>query len=533
MSKSKKILDIAVIYARYSSHGQKEASIEQQVEAAKNYAQRKKLSVSKVYADKAVSGKTFNRADFKRLMKDAEKGSFQYVIAWKSNRLGRNMLESMQIEVQLAELGIKVLYVEESFDDTAAGRFALRNMMNVNQFYSESMAEDIKRGMMDNAKQCKSTGHLPFGFRSDKDGNILVHEENAKIVLEAFHRVDNGEMYVDIYEDFNRRGIRTQRGGKWTQSTMIRVLTNERYTGVYIYKDIRTEGGMPKIIDKELYLRVQENIKNRRGNKTPRGSAEYLLTGKLFCGKCKTPMTGISGTGKSGQTHYYYICNKKKTEKACDKQNIRRDETEFAIANAVRDYVLQDDVIEWILDNVEKYQAKGKPREYLNSLEAELSNVQKAIKNIIAAIEQGIITDTTKERLVELESDKSRLAAQLEKEKALIKDVTRDQVLAWLESFREGNIQNRRVQKKLFDAFLIAVYVYDDKYKIVFGFTDGQDSVELPISQIVDTVNENGRAEGVRPDSPRLHQKNKSEIPVYKDPDSDLFFIYWSIQLTK
>lgn len=103
-------------------------------------------------------------------MRDADKGKFQYVIAWKSNRIGRNMLESMINEARLSDMGIRVLYTEEDFDDTAGGRFAARSMMNVNQFYSENMAEDIRRGLRDNAENCKLTnGSIPFGYKKGDD----------------------------------------------------------------------------------------------------------------------------------------------------------------------------------------------------------------------------------------------------------------------------------------------------------------------------------------------------------------------------
>lgn len=87
------------------------------------------------------------------MMRDAENGKFQYVLAWKSNRMGRNMMQAMVNEARLVDCGVKVFYAEEDFDDNAAGRFALRSMMNVNQFYIENMAEDVKRGLYDNAKK--------------------------------------------------------------------------------------------------------------------------------------------------------------------------------------------------------------------------------------------------------------------------------------------------------------------------------------------------------------------------------------------
>lgn len=120
-----------VIYARYSSHAQKDASIEQQVEECLKFAKDEGITIVETYADRAVSGKTDRRPNFQKMMKDAEKGGFRYVVAWKSNRMGRNMLQAMINEERLNELGIRVLYTEEDFDDTAAGRFALRSMMNV------------------------------------------------------------------------------------------------------------------------------------------------------------------------------------------------------------------------------------------------------------------------------------------------------------------------------------------------------------------------------------------------------------------
>ena len=149
-----------VLYGRYSSHNQKDISVEQQFEKGYGLAGEYGIRIVETYADRAVSGRTDKRKDFQRMMADAAKGKFRYVIAWQSNRMGRNMLEALVNEAKLQELGVRVLYVEEDFDDTAAGRFAARSMMNVNQFYSENMAEDIKRGLYDNASNCMvANGH--------------------------------------------------------------------------------------------------------------------------------------------------------------------------------------------------------------------------------------------------------------------------------------------------------------------------------------------------------------------------------------
>jgi DNA invertase Pin-like site-specific DNA recombinase len=74
-----------VIYARFSSPNQREASIEQQIEMCSNLANRNGMAILDTYSDKAISGKTDNRPAFQRMMRDAKHGKFDVVIAWKSN----------------------------------------------------------------------------------------------------------------------------------------------------------------------------------------------------------------------------------------------------------------------------------------------------------------------------------------------------------------------------------------------------------------------------------------------------------------
>lgn len=132
-------------------------------------------------------------------------------MAWKSNRIGRNMLQAMVNEAKLDDYGVKVFYAEEDFDDTAAGRFALRNMMNVNQFYSENMAEDITRGLYDNANKCMANGRQPLGYKRGADGKVMLDEPAAAVVREIFTRVATGDLFVDIARDLNAKGIKTSK----------------------------------------------------------------------------------------------------------------------------------------------------------------------------------------------------------------------------------------------------------------------------------------------------------------------------------
>lgn len=478
-----------VIYARYSSHAQRDCSIEQQVEAAQAHADSCGIQIIRVYADRAVSGKTDRRPEFQKLLRDAQSGEFDYVIAWKSNRIGRNMLQAMVNEERLAEAGVKCLYVEEDFDDNAAGRFALRSMMNVNQFYIENMAEDIKRGLKDSAQQCKALAGIPFGFKKGPDGCYAIDEERAEIVREIFNRILSGESQASVMDDLNRRGIRTSRGSAWSKNGLQHLLKNEKFIGIYKWDDVVIPGGIPRIISDEVFYQVQEVLKmkpNPQHNRRRNANGEYLLTGKLFCGKCGSPMVGSCGRGKAGKNYYYYVCKKHLDEKACDLKNVRRDEIEEIVAHAIMQYALTDEVTEWIADMVVEWAARTERDAGLGIIEAEMADNKKALDNMLRAIEMGVITESTKNRLQELENEKNVLAAKAAAARAEIVTVSREEILAGLRLFRDKNPDNQTVRRTLFDTFLRAVYIYEDDLRIVFSYTGPRNTVSLDLKELAE-----------------------------------------------
>lgn len=171
-------------------------------------------------------------------------------------------------------------------------------------------------------------------------------------------------------------------------------------------------------------------------------------------------MVGISGTGKSGSKHYYYTCQKRRLEHNCKKENVSRDLIEDAVCQGVVNYVLQDRVIEWMADCVMDYQKRHKDDGTIGALSNRKKQVDASIKNLLSAIEQGIITASTKSRLEELEQEQVKLTRSIETEKALRPTHTRDRVVYWLEQFRGGDIQDPAYREKLVRIFVNAIYLY-------------------------------------------------------------------------
>ena len=468
---------LGVIYARYSSHNQKEESIEQQVDECMAFAVQNGIKIIHVYADKALSGRTDKRPQFQRMMRDAEKRGFSVVIAYKSNRIARDMLNALKYEDRLGKYGIETLYAKEEFGNTAAGRFALRTMMNVNQFYSENMAEDIKRGMRDNAENCKVNGALPLGYVKGPDGRYAIDPDEAAVVREIYEKVLEGVAFIDIANDLSARGIKTKQGNLWNKGSFHRMLTNDVYIGVYRHSGYVKEGGVPPIIEREVFFTMQKYLETK---KNPRGrhreNNDYLLTGKLYCGYCQAPMVGVSGTSRTGSKHYYYTCNTRRTGGDCRKENVRKDYIERLVAERTQRFILQDDVIEWIADSAMDLLAEFSSESEIAEMESELAENRKATKNIMTAIEQGIFTATTKERLLELEENISSLQQSIAMAKAANTDreIAKEHIIWHLRKLKGGDIENKEFQKNLINTFVKAIYLWDDdddKIEIDYYYT--------------------------------------------------------------
>lgn len=284
-------------------------------------------------------------------------------------------------------------------------------------------------------------------------------------------------------------GLRNRRGKAFTNNSLYAVLKNEKYTGVYLYKDKRIEGGMPRIVDDDTFWKVQEMLKiNKRAPAHKWSKAEYLLTDKLFCGKCGSGMIGESGTSKTGAKHNYYSCSKKKRFRECDKKSIRQAIVEDLVINATIDLLKDDELIEFLIENTwQYYQAQDESQEELNALHRELEQTEKAIANLITAIEAGILNEATKKRMAELEAQQKDLVSAIaDREIAKGFHITREYVDFFFRQFRDKDYTDRECQKQLISTFVNSVFLYDDHLKLNFNFSSDSRIISLSESEAAD-----------------------------------------------
>ena len=471
----------AVIYARFSSSAQREASIEQQIRVCMDYAERTGYNVLQTYSDRAITGRTDRRPQFLQMIKDARKGAFSAVIVYALDRFSRDKYDSARYKHELRLSGVRVVSATEPISDNPSGILVESVFEGLAQYYSAELSQKIRRGYEDNAKKCLVAGSVPYGFKRSADGHYEILPEEAEVVREIFRRVDSGETYADICRDLNDRGLRTRHGAMWNRSSFNTILRNQRYIGTYISKYHVQEDAIPQIIEKDLFYRVQTISHEKTGpRRTPNGY--YSLTGKLFCGLCGDAMTGTSGTSKSGKLCFYYTCHSHRKHE-CDQRSFPRDLLEATICRAIWDDVLSDDSIRWMAHQTILDQDKLRADSDLDIVQASLAQVRTQKANLINAIKAGIFTPSTRDELLKLEQEEADLTERLRAAEQLLADLpSEDDIISFLELFRDGYEAQDFSRAALLDAFVSRAEVYSKHILVYFRIKkeDRRVSADLP-----------------------------------------------------
>ena len=455
----------AVIYARYSSDRQTEHSIEGQVRVCNDYAERNDILVVNQYVDRATTGTNDNRDAFQQMMKDSDKKAWDYVLVYKLDRFSRNKFEMAMHRKHLKDNGIKILSAMENIPDSPEGILLESLLEGINQYYSEELAQKTRRGQRETRlKGLHCAGKLNYGYYTEKK-KVFVHPEEGPIVKEIFERYAAGERGNEIAISFAERGI-LYRGKPFSAANIYVILHGEKYTGKYELHGEVYDNIYPRIIEPELYERCKQKIDaNRYGNHIPDYS--YLLRRRVYCGECGTRMTSYSGTSKSGRVSKYYKCWNAIGKKNCKAKFIKKDVLDGLVIKTLQE-TLTGKNLSVIVDEIYKqHNAKLLGENPVKMLEKELTQINKSINNIMHAIEQGILTDTTKERLQELENQRRDL------QEKLIFERMQEQVVLdkkTIEEYLKDGVKQE--PEMMIDLLVDKVYVYGDRIELILHYTD-------------------------------------------------------------
>ena len=495
----------AVIYARYSSDNQREESIEGQLRECKEYADQNGITVVRTYIDRALSAKTDSRPQFQQMIHDSATHTFEAVLVWKLDRFSRNRYDSAHYKRILKNNRVHVVSVTEPISNTPEGIMLESLLEGMAEYYSAELAEKVSRGHKENALKAKfNGGPVPLGYRIDSEHHYQIDPATAPVVQEAFQRYAAGESIRSIIESLNARGIRNSRGNRFTKNSFQTLLKNRRYLGEYRYKDTVIPDAIPAIIDPECFDAVQRRCEiHRQAPAHNKADVHYLLTTKLFCGKCGTMMAGESGRSHTGTVHCYYKCGTRKRsgKEACSLKPVRKEPLEQFVVQTALEKVLNGRVIDLLADKLLEYQSKENTR--LPVLQAELNEVKRRIDNLVAAIEQGILTPSTKARMEELEQQREALETSILQEQIEKPPITREQILFWFDQFRHGDPADIAFQEKVIDCFVNSIYLFDDRIVVNFNYQEGGHPVSLE-EVLGSFLDGNGAPSGTRTQDPLI-----------------------------
>ncbi len=389
------------------------------------------LTIVKHYIDRAISAKTDNRPEFQQMIKDSDKKLFDIVLVWKLDRFARNRYDSARYKTQLKKNGVKLMSATEIISEGPEGIILESVLEGYAEYYSADLAEKVVRGQTENILKGRCNGGRgTFGYTLDSERKFHIDPLTSPFVLESFKKYNEGSTMKEIRDWLNENGIKNPVGGAFTYNSVEHMLKNRRYIGELKFRDVVVPDAIPPIIPLELF----EDVQNR-----------------------------------------YYKCATAKKHKGCKKKTVRKQWLEDLVVNQTMQLVKDDAAMESIIAKVMELQNKENTN--IPLYEKQLRDAESGIQNMLNAIQAGILTSSTKERLEQLEETKRELEARIAEEKLAKPKVTEEFIRFWLLRFRKLDMSLKDQRQALVDTFINAIYLYDDKVLITFNYKEGTQTV--------------------------------------------------------
>jgi len=432
------------LYARYSSDMQRDASIEDQLRLCREHAARMGWTVVETYTDRAVSGASLLRPGIQTLMADAQRHRFTHILAEALDRISRDQEDVAGFYKRLAFAGVKIVTLAEG--EIAELHVGLKGTMNA--LFLKDLAAKVHRGLRGRVEAGKSGGGRCYGYRVlrrfDASGELLrgdreIDEIEAEVVRRVFREFAAGKSPWAIARDLNLESIPGPDGASWTDSTLrgharrgTGLLNNELYVGRLVWnrlryiKDPNTGKRVSRLNPPEAWITRQvphlrivddtlwEAVRVRQGelaevhataiaarraailNATHRPRS--LLSGLLICGCCGGPYA-LRGQGR-------YACSNHVMSGTCaNSRTITRAKIEARVLAGLRDKIMAPEIAaEAMRAYQEETNRLNRERRLSHDQDCHtLEKVEKAIREIVTAIEDGGYRRALCDRLDELE----------------------------------------------------------------------------------------------------------------------------------
>jgi site-specific DNA recombinase len=448
----------AVIYARFSCSKQREASIDDQLRVCSEWCARNNYDVLTTYCDHAVSGRTDDRPAFQEMVANA--GESDAVVVYMMDRFSRDPYDAPVYKRHFRERGVRIISAMENVPDTPEGMLLDKLLEGMAAMESAKNSVRTRRGMEGNALKCLYNGDRVYGYTVDPTTKrYAINEIQAAYVREAFARRLSGEPCNAIARDFAARGVTTYRGNPCSAQMVSSMIRNERYAGVYIWGNVRVEGSMPTIVDRQTWEAAQTAPRKKR--RRSEEWRDYRLSGRSKC-RCGSNLVGVSGHGSTGARYDYYRCGRR-----CGVPNVRADVLEAAVVYAVREVLGNRAEALRIAHTVEKY-VDGTEGQAKRKAAADAKKTATAtLKNLMDAVKRGLTHPS-----MQSEIDAATVALErAERELLLLDSVPRFDAEDFADFLQFGATLD---DDAVLSAFVGEVVLFDGYAAVTFNYDDSE-----------------------------------------------------------
>lgn len=431
----------AAIYARVSTEDQAERqTIQSQLDFLRKYCDLHEIDVAGEYVDDGWSGALAleDRPEGRRLLDDAERGTFRVVLVYRLDRLGRSLKALLAAHERLERTSVAIRSATEPFDTTSPiGSFLFQLLGSLAQLERATITERTQLGRDRVARDGQYTGGpIPLGYDLDESNRFIRSKRvvpimgitEAELVQGLFTRIASGESTLN--RECGRltalgvprrqryggaRGRVIERVSGWGLSSLGSIIHNPIYKGAGVVESRFGEVVRPAepLVDHETWEGAQRALVRNRSLSKKNAKNEYLLRGLVKCGLCGLTFVGTTTSGVRK-----YRCNanggraNSRPEGRCQAASIDADRLESLVWHEVRQFVENPgEAVEVARQQIrERLAASSKGEEQRKRLAAELAGKETERERILGLFRRGRITSDEAER--ELDSI-AREAAQL------------------------------------------------------------------------------------------------------------------------
>ena len=435
--------DYAIIYARFSSNNQNEISITGQLDACFAHCEKYNIKVKCIYVDMAQTAKFDNRVAFQKLNADVleEYHNGCRMLVYANNRFARNRADSVLYRGFYDRFGIVFDSVTEICPRGQDGVFitSIREVMD--QYYSENLAQNVTRGLLQRAKMCQYTGGMvTYGYKVNPQTKLYeICESEAENVRLIFKMYVAKQGYAEILKELDARGAVCRSGKPFSKNVIGDMVTNEKYAGVYTYNKragcnsvgernshaykpkedtIRIPGGVPAIVDQHTFDQAQKRKEaNVKGTRSRREKDFYLLTGLIECGECGHAFTSNRKFAGRNKTKYLtYRCTNHNKGGTCHCKEVNRDYLEAFVLDVILSKIITDSRRDELVEEFRKQQGSAikEHAEKKIRLKQEIAAIESKNEGILGIIESGKALPILIERLERNLQDIERIKADLD-----------------------------------------------------------------------------------------------------------------------